>query len=73
MAADIPSIRIAVIDFQTLDSLEKYLRFCHVVRSNYAYRLEPDRIEASFRVLENCYDDIFRQLNEFCEFLASID
>lgn len=73
MATEIAGVRTAVIDFQTLELLEKYLAFRHVVRSNYAYRLEPERIEANFHILENCYDSLVQQLNDFCEFLSSID
>ena len=73
MATDIPGIRTAVIDFQTLEVLEEFLRFRHVVRSNYAYRLEPERIEANFHLLEQSYESLVRQLNDFCEFLAAVD
>lgn len=73
MATEITGVRTAVIDFQTLESLEEYLAFRHVVRSNYAYKLEPDRIEKNFRILENCYESVVKQLNDFCDFLASVD
>ncbi len=73
MATYIPTIRTAVIDTDTFISLEKYLSFRHVVRSNYAYRLEPERIDANFQILKNGYASLIRQLNEFCDFLATID
>lgn len=73
MAMEITGVRTAVIDFQTLEALEAYLAFRHVVRSHYAYRLEPDKIEENFRILENCYESIVQQLNNFCEFLASVE
>jgi predicted nucleotidyltransferase len=73
MAADIPTVRAAVIDHQTFINLAKYLSFRHVVRSNYAYRLEPERIDANFQLLENDYASLVRQLNAFCDFLSSVD
>lgn len=72
MAADIPGVRSAVITEQTFRALESYLSFRHVVRSNYAYRLEPSRIDANFQILESCYESIIQQLNDFCDFLASV-
>jgi predicted nucleotidyltransferase len=73
MSVEISGVRSAVIDEQTLKALSQYLSFRHVVRSNYAYQLEHDRIEANFRILENCYDSLVQQLNSFCQFLSSID
>ncbi|MEL6940989.1 MAG: hypothetical protein AAFO84_17580 [Cyanobacteria bacterium J06598_1] len=73
MAAAIPNIRPAVIDERTFQDLEKYLSFRHVVRSNYAYRLEPEKIDENFQTLENRYASLAQQLNDFCEFLASVD
>ena len=73
MATEISGVRKAVIDFQTLESLEKYLSFRHVVRSNYAYRLNPELIEKNFHILQNCYDSLVQQLNDFCDFLSAID
>ncbi|MGB7487757.1 MAG: hypothetical protein WA901_16320, partial [Phormidesmis sp.] len=72
MSIEIKGVRTAVIDLQTLESLKKYLAFRHVVRSNYAYRLEPERIENNFQILEDCYGSVVGQLNDFCEFLTSV-
>ncbi|MGC1309097.1 MAG: nucleotidyltransferase domain-containing protein [Phormidesmis sp.] len=73
MAANIPGAREAVIDEQTFRALEQYLSFRHVVRSNYAYRLEPKKIDDNFQILENCYQSLVGQLDTFCDFLLSID
>jgi hypothetical protein len=73
MAANIPTVRAAVIDTATFIRLDEYLSFRHVVRSNYAYRLEPERIDANFQILEDGYASLTRQLNEFCNFLAFVD
>ena len=73
MAINIPSVRPAVIDKPTFLALEKYLSFRHVVRSNYAYRLEPKRIDANFQVLENCYESLTEQIIKLCNFLETIN
>ncbi len=72
MTATMPNIRPAVIDEKTFRALEQYLAFRHVVRSSYAYRLEPKRIDENFQILENCYDSLVKQLNAFCNFLLSV-
>ncbi len=73
MAIALPNIRPAIIDEPTFHALEKYLSFRHVVRSNYAYRLEPERIDDNFQTLENAYDLLIQQLLNHCNFLAAID
>lgn len=73
MAAAIPNIRPAVVDERTFQDLEKYLSFRHVVRNNYAHRLEPEKIDENFQILENRYVSLAQQLNDFCDFLAPVD
>lgn len=73
MTTALPNIRPAVIDEPTFHALEKYLSFRHVVRSNYAYKLEPERIDDNFQTLENCYGSLTWQLIKHCDFLEAID
>lgn len=73
MASEMMDVRSAVIDKKTFRALDKYLSFRHVVRSNYAYRLEPERIDDNFQTFENCYASLRKQLAEFCRFLSLID
>ncbi|MEM9947936.1 MAG: hypothetical protein AAF810_18000 [Cyanobacteria bacterium P01_D01_bin.36] len=73
MASDVVGVRSAVIDTQTFEALEHYLGFRHVVRSNYAYRLEPERIEANFLVFESCYESLCAQVDDICGFLIAAD
>lgn len=71
MTANIPNVRVSVIDEQTFQKLTQYLSFRHVVRSNYAYRLEPEKIDENFQILDDSYDSLIQQLEEFCNFLAA--
>lgn len=73
MAQDMPDLRPPVIDEKTREYLDKYLSFRHVIRSNYTHRLDPERIAANFYMMEDCYPLIVKQLNAFCDFLASVD
>lgn len=73
MTWDVPDTRPPVIDNETRQYLDKYLSFRHVIRSNYTYRLEPERIAANFYMLEDCYKLVTKQLNDFCDFLTSVD
>ncbi|MEL6161818.1 MAG: nucleotidyltransferase domain-containing protein [Cyanobacteria bacterium J06623_5] len=73
MMLGIPGVRPAVIDSETRQCLGQLLSFRHVIRSNYTHRLDPEKIAANFRQLEASYSHITQQLNEFCQFLASVD
>lgn len=73
MMLDMPGVRPPVIDRKMRQYLDEYLSFRHVIRSNYTHRLDPERIAANFQMLEDCYRLIIQQLNDFCEFLSSID
>ncbi len=73
MTLDIPGTRPPVIDHKTRQYLDTYLSFRHVIRSNYTYRLEPEKIAANFYRLEDCYQLVTKQLDDFCDFLASVD
>lgn len=73
MTLDIPGVRPPVIDSESHRYLYKYLSFQHVIRSNYTHRLDPEHIAENYEMLEDCHRLITEQLNDFCEFLASVD
>lgn len=49
MAEERPGIRPAVISDETLDFLDEYRRFRHVVRNIYAFQFDPVRLERLVR------------------------
>ncbi|MBE9060742.1 nucleotidyltransferase family protein [cf. Phormidesmis sp. LEGE 11477] len=73
MTLDVPGTRPPVIDQTTRQYLDMYLSFRHVIRSNYTHRLDPEKIADNFYMLEDCYRLVTKQLNDFCDFLASVD
>ena len=73
MTLDLPGVRPPVIDQEACRYLQKHLMFRHVIRSNYTHRLEPEGIIENFERLEDGYQLISKQLEDFCNFLTSVD
>ncbi|MEL6468251.1 MAG: nucleotidyltransferase domain-containing protein [Cyanobacteria bacterium J06623_4] len=73
MMLDLPGVRPAVIDAESRQYLGQLLSFRHVIRSNYTHRLDPEKIADNFHLLEAAYNRIIQQLNDFCEFLTSVE
>lgn len=46
MVMEIPGTRSAVLAIETYEGLDEFRRFRHVVRSNYAHQLAPDKVQA---------------------------
>lgn len=46
MSVEIPDVRLPVLVEQTRLELDEFRRFRHVVRSRYAYQLDPERVQA---------------------------
>lgn len=55
MAATLPGLRAALISEPLLAQLDEFRRFRHVVRSNYAYMLDRDRVLDLAERLQDCY------------------
>lgn len=45
MTTEIPGLRPAVLSSTTAQDLDEFLRFRHVVRTIYAFNLDPERVE----------------------------
>lgn len=71
MSIENVGVRPAVISEQTYRYLSEYLKFRHVVRSHYTYRLDPEQISNNMDRLSDCYALVCQQLEDFCEFLSS--
>lgn len=69
MAKEIPGKRPAIISSETLSLLDKFLAFRHLVRSLYAFQLEPERLGALMSFLEDALSCIKHDLNFFCQLL----
>lgn len=72
MALNIPDIRPAVIQPDTLARLNDYRGFRHVVIHRYGFELYPDRIRELVDQLPTCNDVLIRDMQSFCEFLTHL-
>ncbi len=70
MTSEIPDVRPAVISSETLESLEDYRGFRHVVRNVYSYNFDPNKIEMLVENISATYDNVRNQLTTFVKFLT---
>jgi len=71
MAIAVPEVRQPVIRPSTQVQLDELRRFRHVVRSNYAYQLDPERVIALAEKLEDVSQELIRDCQAFCEGLKA--
>jgi len=69
MAAEIPSVRPAVLSADTLNRLDRYRGFRHVVRNVYTFHLDPEQIEVLVRQLPPVAAQVEQELYTFARFL----
>ncbi len=73
MALEIPNVRPAVINPNTLRQLNKYRGFRHVVIHRYGFELQPDRVSTLVEELSLCYEKLNHNIETFCQFLTQIE
>ncbi len=73
MAIEIPETRPAVLAIETYQALDEFRRFRHVVRSNYAHQLDPDKVQALARKLDALEQSLSEDCERFCIQLKSFD
>ena len=71
MVAPLPGLRPAVIRQDTMDRLDEYRGFRHVVRNVYTYNLKPARVRELMGGLDDCLAALRRDLGAFDAFLAA--
>lgn len=69
MTVEIPNLRPPVLSPEVAGKVDEFLRFRHVVRYNYAFQLDPDRVETLAARLHPTYREVKRDLEEFAAFL----
>jgi len=72
MTVDVPSLRPPVLSQETLQELDEYLRFRHVVRNIYAFELQLDRLEPLVQGLQPCLARLRLELTAFADFLSGL-
>jgi hypothetical protein len=67
MGTDIPQVRPAVLSAQTVQDLEEYLGFRHVVRHIYAFEFDFERVERLVRHLRPLFERVSTELESICQ------
>jgi hypothetical protein len=72
MAVELPGLRPAVLTYALAVGIDEFLRFRHVVRHNYAFALEAERIERLASRLRPLYRDVSLSLVAFAALLEGL-
>jgi len=73
MAAAIPRRRPELFSAELAHRLDEYLRFRHVVRHSYGFRLNAGRVSQLLRDVKPLAQDVGSAVAEFDRFLASLN
>ena len=73
MAQDVADVRPAVIDQDSVQSLDEFRRFRHLVRNVYTVNLAPDRMASLMSVLPGLWEQLQAELLAFADFLEELD
>ena len=65
MVMEIPGTRSAVLAIETYEGLDEFRRFRHVVRSNYAHQLAPDKVQALAGKLRVVSQNLLQDCQQF--------
>jgi hypothetical protein len=72
MELDLPKVRPPVLSVQTIEQLDEYLRFRHVVRNVYTFSFDPERVGRLVAKMEDFYPKLRAELLAFADFLESV-
>jgi len=62
-------IRPQVLSDETVQTLDEFLRFRHVVRNIYTFAFDQERIEHLVQRLRPCFERVQNELRRFADFL----
>jgi hypothetical protein len=72
MNVALPEIRPQVISGETVQAVDEYLRFRHVVQNVYAFEFDPERIERLVQRLRPYFEQARVELLAFADFLDKL-
>lgn len=72
MATEIPRVRPAVLGDESLERLDEYRRFRHLVRNAYTFNLKPELVGPLVRELRPTIEQVTRELHSFADFLEEV-
>jgi hypothetical protein len=73
MGLNIPQTRPALLSDQTLERINEYRAFRHVVIHRYGFELHPERIDELVEQLNSCHSSFNQDVEDFCQFLLRLD
>lgn len=72
MGLDLPKVRPPVLSPDSIQRLDEYLRFRHVVRNVYTFSFDPERVGRLVKELESNFEKIRDDLIMFARFLEKV-
>lgn len=72
MCIELPGLRPAVLQPETCEKLDEFMRFRHVVRNVYAFRLDAERIGRLVKEAQALLTQVTTQLMAFSAFLEQV-
>jgi len=72
MGLDLPKVRPAVLTSGSVQHLDQYLRFRHVVRNVYTFSFDPERIAKLVTDMEAVFAQLRQELVVFASFLEKV-
>jgi hypothetical protein len=72
MNVALPEIRPQVTSDETVQAVDEYLRFRHVVQNVYAFEFDPERIERLVQRLRPSFEQARVELLAFADFLVLV-
>jgi uncharacterized protein YutE (UPF0331/DUF86 family) len=73
MGLEIPATRPALLSPNTLDQVNLYRAFRHIVIHRYGFELRSDRVAELVRQLTACHTALTQDVQTFCQFLMQVD
>jgi hypothetical protein len=72
MQIEITGLRPAVLSPKSVDVLDEYLRFRHVVRNIYTFQFDAGRLEGLVNKLRPSFHIVAKELQDFSDFLNKL-
>ena len=72
MNVEVPGVRPAVLSAESVEALDEYLRFRHVVRNVYTFNFDLERIERLVERIRTCFKHVRSDLLAFANFLEQV-
>jgi hypothetical protein len=72
MAVDLPGVRPAVLTAETAEFLAEYLRFRHLIRNIYVFRLDVTRMAHLAQEIDVVWTKLQQEINHFIDYLQAL-